>query len=65
MGKQVKKPKYNYDSIYKVTIALKSGEPQIKYFKGYEMEEKERLIKDKIEKINYYFTEETKEEWMK
>ena len=58
-----KQPKYNSDSLYKVTIVLKSGERQVKYFKGYEMEEKERLIKDKISKIDYYFTEETREEW--
>lgn len=58
-----KQPKYNSDTLYKITIVLKSGDKQVKYFKGYEMEEKERLIKDKISKINYWFAEETKEEW--
>jgi hypothetical protein len=53
-----KQPKYNPDSHYKVTLVLKTGERQTKYFKGEEMEEKERMIKDKISKINYWFYEE-------
>lgn len=57
-----KQPKYNPGSQYKVTLVLKTGERQTKYFKGEEMEEKERLIKDKINKINYWFYEETEGE---
>lgn len=58
-----KQPKYNSDTLYKITIVLKSGERQVKYFKGYEMEEKEQLIRNKISKIDKYWVEETKEEW--
>jgi hypothetical protein len=58
-----KQPKYDSDTLYKITIVLKSGGRQVKYFKGYEMEEKERLITDKISKIDKYWVEETKEEW--
>jgi len=53
-----KQPKYNPGSQYKVTLVLKTGERQTKYFKG----EIKLTIGFTKKQINYWFYEETEGE---